>query len=935
MTRLPRRRAVGRRGTTRGRPGSRTDRWLASWRFALRLGRREVRRHPGRSLLIAALVALPVLLISGFLTFFTSQDVSMAEGVDRELGTAAASVFPSSSPIGLVQGVGQAIDPSQTPLVADGFTLSDPWDAERISATVGAPVTRVGRTQSLVEGLDAVDTLVLDAPPEGVTEPFGRLIEGRWASAAGEVVVTRAGVAAGLPESGSLAVVLGQEEAPTQLRIVGVADAVYASSSNAALVLPAVGAPEETSWEWLVDRTDPVHLLEAEQWALHGLDVKSRQIQLHPPDVGVGGETALKLDLFYAMVGLAVLVETVLLAGPAFAVSAARQRHSLALAGAQGAAREDVRRAVVAHGLVLALASTLAAAALGLSLGALGAFLLTRSNPLRHVEIELPLLWTSLLVMTSVLAAGLAAWWPARGATRLDLMSVLRGQVVSPRVGRGWPVVGAVLTVAGGAALVAALQVEPLQATIPMLGGATLLGLGAMTLVPAVLALVARLSAGAPLAWRLAARDSLRQRSRAVPAVLAIVAAVGVMAATATVQTSATANQERQYAAQLPEGTLAISHPDVDAGVQQDMVEAAQGSIPGVTAYPLAFLVTGPGMDPRMGEPLPDAPVQGVVEPGCTAEQVTATWPLDDSVPPCFVEPSRLVSVVPVEALAHSEGFTPEMREVLEAGGVVLWGEGAASVAGDLGVGDGLSVRASATSVHQDGVVELTSSPTLTPVQVYRASSAEMDALRVGLDGQPLGYVTPETAAAIGWEDRPGSVFVAKDGPITSAEAGAVEATLEELNPYVYLEEGFVPEPEERVLMLVLLAVFSVVALGAVVISTALTISEGQQDSATLAAIGGTRRTRRALAAGHALLVGAVGTLVGLALGMTIGVVMSWVQTSTNAYSTGYGGWSGDGGVISVPWASLALAAAAIPLIAAAVGWISVRGAPVMTRALT
>src|SRR5690606_27139547 len=110
------------------------------------------------------------------------------------------------------------------------------------------------------------------------------------------------------------------------------------------------------------------------EWALHGLDVISRELQLNPPpEQDWRAENATNLALFYGMIGLAILVETVLLAGPAFAVSAARQRHSLALAGAQGAARADVRRAVVAYGLVLAVVATVGAALVGAVLGLVGA----------------------------------------------------------------------------------------------------------------------------------------------------------------------------------------------------------------------------------------------------------------------------------------------------------------------------------------------------------------------------------------------------------------------------------------------------------------------------------------------------------------------------------------------------------------------------------
>lgn len=933
-------RRIGAGGTRRGRPGSGRDRWLASWRFALRLGRREVRRRPGHSALIAALVATPVLLITAFLTFFTSQDISQAEGIDRDLGSAAAAVSPATGPFGFVSGVGQSVDAAEAK-VTPGYAASDPWDTERIVATVGSPVVRLGRTGALVEG-DATDygqddgrtslqALVLDGPPGGVTESLATLRSGRWPQAAGEVLVTPAGVTQGVPESGPVSLVLGQDEEATGFQVVGVGEAAYSSANNASLVLPAAAAPAATSWQWLVERTEPVRVAEAQEWALHGLDVSSREVLLNPPpDQDWQAENATRLALFYSMIGLAVLVETVLLAGPAFAVSAARQRHSLALAGAQGAARADVRRAVIAYGLVLAVLATVTAALVGAALGLGGATVLARLRPGQHVQLELPWLWVGLLVAASVVAAGVAAWWPARGATRLDIMSVLRGQVVSGRVGRGRPAVGGALVLAGVVALVVAMRGLPHQATPWTFAGAILLGLGSMLLVPAVLALVSRVSGGAPLPWRLAARDSMRQRSRAVPAVLAIVAAVAVMAATATVQASASANEERQYTLQVPLGTITVE-PGADRDITQAVTDAVADVLPDATAYPLTWIHEGPGMDEMTGQPV-DRPVQAVVPASCGAEDLTMSWDNAESSA-CYLEVYDRHAVVPVEALERTGALTSPMRDVLGAGGLIVWEHPVEGQQSTTGPGEAQAVTAAARATGQEGGAEMTGPATLTPVPVYRATAAEMDALRVS-GTHSSGYLTTQTADRLGWAGEPGSVFIAQDGELTPDDAAALEGALAEQNPYVYLERGFVPDPTERIVTLVTLGVFSLIALAAVVISTALTITEGQRDSATLAAIGGTRRTRRLLAAVHALLVGAVGVLLGTALGLVIGGAMSWTTTQVRSYSQSYEGWSGDGGVVAVPWTALGLAAVAIPAIAAAVAWISVRRAPTMTHAV-
>ncbi len=938
---------VGSRGTRRGRPGSWWDRWLGSWRFAFRLGRREVRRHRGRSALIMALVGAPVLLVTAFLTFFSSQDISPSEGIDRQLGASVAAVGPASGPVGWVMNVGQATDPTDGK-VTPGYAADDPWDAARVADTVGSPVVPVGRVVARPEGelstsVDAGDplqALVLDGPPGGATQPLASLRSGRWARAGDEVVVTPAGAARGLPESGAVSLVLGSDEEPTTLQVVGVADAAYSADQNAELVLPAATAPAATSWQWLVERTEPVGLVEAQEWALHGLDVTSRELQLHPPDQEWRSENAADTALFYGMIGLAILAETVLLAGPAFAVSAARQRHSLALAGAQGAARADVRRAVVAHGLVLAVVASAGAALVGAVLGLGGAGVLARLRPAQHVGLELPWAWVLPLVLASVVAAGLAAWWPARGATRLDIMSVLRGQVVSGRVGRGWPLVGGVLALAGAGTLVHAATTEPHRAPPWMVGGAALLGLGVMALVPAVLALVSRVSARAPLAWRLAARDALRQRSRAVPAVLAIVAAVAVMTAAATVQVSSTANQERQYTAQVPEGTISVTasdqgDPRSTAALTDLVLDAVADVLPEATAYPLTLIESGPGMDPT-GQPT-DTPYRTVVPADCTVRELTPSIDrATGTVPHCYLHEHVTYAVAPVAALERTGGLTPQMREVLLTGGLVVWDRGGPEevVEAARGRAEAQLASAPARATGIEGGTELTGPATLEPVVVYWASSTEMDALRLSRQTFSGGYVTPQTAERLDWDGTPAGVFVAADDPFTLDDAAALGDQLGR-DAYVYLERGFVPRPGERILPLVTLGVFSFIALAAVVISTALAISEGRRDSATMAAVGATRRTRRLLASLHAVLVGTVGVLVGLGLGLAVGGVMSWTTTSVNRFGTSYAGYVGTDGIVAVPWLMLGAAAIAVPLIAAAVAWVSVRREPVLTRVLS
>src|SRR5665647_857568 len=79
-----------------GGPPSTTGRfarWLAGWRIAIRIARRDARRYKWRSALIVAMVGLPVLLLTGGITLMATNDVSMADSVPRVMGSAQARIY--------------------------------------------------------------------------------------------------------------------------------------------------------------------------------------------------------------------------------------------------------------------------------------------------------------------------------------------------------------------------------------------------------------------------------------------------------------------------------------------------------------------------------------------------------------------------------------------------------------------------------------------------------------------------------------------------------------------------------------------------------------------------------------------------------------------------------------------------------------------------
>lgn len=248
--------------------------------------------------------------------------------------------------------------------------------------------------------------------------------------------------------------------------VVGVARIPAALYSEQLLALPGAFGDrltfERTGTlpEWLVDTPGPVtwdDVLEANR---KGMLVKSRSVILNPPPRGevpyyadssdeaaVGAQ---EIAVVVVVAGMATL-EIVLLAGAAFAVGARRQSRSLALVAAAGGEARDLRRTVLAGGLLLGLVG----AAAGIAVGTLAAWLVIELRLAEGSLSELPGSFDvrpreiAPILLFGAVTGVLAATFPARGAARQDVVAVLAGRRGALRVKKRQPLLGLVLATAG------------------------------------------------------------------------------------------------------------------------------------------------------------------------------------------------------------------------------------------------------------------------------------------------------------------------------------------------------------------------------------------------------------------------------------------------------------------------------------------------------
>ena len=925
--------------------------WRSSWGVALRMARRDVRRNRGRSALVVVMVAVPTLLLSALVTVAATSEVSGTELIGPRMGSGTAFVEgPSPTRISQFaapeQGMTSGSEPSRA---VPGFDAEAGHfaNADAVSQLVGAPVvpmsTVLARTS--VEGRRvSLDLTALDGR-RGLGEKL-RLVSGRWPQGDREVLVTAYGMSRGLPDGGPLTVTVEGED--YSLDIVGVAEA-HGSWGGDGLVISQPLVEAAGPGGWIVMGDDPVTWDEVLALNEYGFQVTSAAVLRDPPSEaelaaelreGWSNESS-QLRLMVTLGAVMLLVVTALLVGPAFAVSAARQRRTLALAASNGASTAVLRRTVLAQALVLGTASALVGVALGVA-AARALVGWTRRDGL-GIDGPFDIRWELLaaLALCATVSTLVAALAPARRLGRLDIVGVMRGQSVSPRPSTLLFVGGLVLAAVGSVAIFAGIDAG--RSTVFGLGaeylvtiGAVLLILGALFLVPVLLMLVGRAGTWLPASLRMAARDLARHRSRSAPSVAAVLAAVAGLTFGLTGLASDTAQTEREYLPQTITGEVLVS-----GGIDLDL-EAVRAAAP-------AGLVASEALTVDTGDPFLQGAQQPPTEPyrmtflnlvpeGCTAERTVQDdeWaPVSqaeaDAGPPCMVAGTNGLNGASVVLLPADEIVRRLQLEDAEARAVR---QGAAVVRG-AAAGGGQTVRlargtyaidpTATTVVSPDIVVDQEDTVPVVAVPQGRASSARMlgASLLLATDTPTTrGLATVPTSFSL--RDPSGAA-------VSSDVADRIQQTLGD-EVYVSVEKGF--ERDDRLVVAILLGVFALIVLVITLTSTALTLAEQQTDQATLAALGATRGTRRVMAAAQAFLLAAVGCLLGVAVGLVPGIAISRPLTS-NGYDPLTGAPTAEGSILVLPWQSLLVVGLLVPLVAAAIAAAGIRRAPQITRRAT
>ncbi len=640
--------------------------------------------------------------------------------------------------------------------------------------------------------------------------------------------------------------------------------------------------------------------------------VTSRAVLADPPPVQDMAEQ-MGYDTGYgdvlasiALVVTMALLEVVLLAGPAFAVSARRQARSLALMAATGGTPRQARRVVLASGIVLGLLAAVVGAVLGVVVGWALLPLAQDFSGEWFGPVDVDWRIVGVVAAFGLLSAVLAAVVPAHIASRQDVVAVLSGRRGDRPPSARTPVLGLVLLGAGVA--LSAYGVSASSSGHWFIAIAAIVSvLGMILVVPVVVSVVARLSRRLPLSLRYAARDAARHRTRTVPAVAAVAATVAGVVALGIAVTSDEAQNEATYTPSMPLG----------AGM--------------VNIYP-------------------SAPMNGDVEPvsaGTWAEVEAAVRARTDDV-----EVLRGVQQQGADGSYLSVDFRePGDRTPL----LEYWGgrlDGSVVVADT--VPDVAELSGADLDVAQDALAA-------GRAVVFSQRPVEADTVRVRLDSYdptdggrsevrrltwPATYLDVGDATPVAQALVPSALTSELDRPTAVAGLYLADVGLDEdaqtdldealggitQDASLYVERGYQAPDEVLILQLILAALGGVLMLGGTLTATFLALSDARPDLATLAAVGAAPRTRRRVAASYALVVGFVGALLGAVVGFIPGIAITWPLTYQPADLLG-GSGEATGPYIDVPWLLVLGLVVALPLVTAAVVGLTARSRlPLVTR---
>lgn len=931
--------------------------------IALKIARRSVKRNRLQSLLIIAIIALPMALAGFALTYVESSRPTGPELVKYQLGLALARfqvvAVPSDDlyqlPTDSSLSYREYVEHFENQEYVDLPSLLPDVSLLSISNGVAEFQTATGiGSLSVVIG-DSWNSAFLGKGPVELTS-------GRLPSGANEVLVSTSALDRfGIRLGESITTTAGQEFTVTGTLAESsrgkLEDVVYFRENS--LGVKAI-SPFDTLHFQLVGES-PVWS-EIQKLNKQGVAVVSRQVILNPPPASElpGGGLAASFGRLVAALFLApiVLLPVVVLAGSAFAFGARRQTRTLAVLSSLGANKNLLRKVTLASGVWLGLIGGIA----GLSLGVSAAFSfgpslaeLTQGGRtwLNYPGFHLPVTMLGLALLASVVLGAITSLVPAIKASNVNVLATLRGSRTEGQVRIRSGVGALVMLTTGIGAILTSLfillqagstgsdfelrQMLSLVGVLLGLGGSIVTVVSFMVGTGWILKLIRSVMSRLGSTANFAGKDLLFNRKRYSPVIASVLTVTFVASFVASFFYGPTKAQFDFYQYRwlpgqagiqysvIPEGfdtsragIDTVSAEDFWAGVpRREVVESERKLVMATGGFHSATIVNSTiDVQNSMGT---------IESDGTVAKQ------FDLPIPVVIYNPDATcyytgLSPKSSEWLAERSGGLSQADMKLPAGCIAVENPSNTIVVGDASVLRAIIKDTDSTAeatLSAGGVVLFNSVydydgkariSWLKPSDYSWAGrnlnaatkTVELKSHVVGkISSNSFGYsamISPETAAKYDIKAFPTSMVVNYTGEVPTAATDQLNSK----NIYIEFANGTgLMNPDSFAWVIILFAsLFSLASTG---IALGLSQIEARTDKRTLSAIGAPRSFRARLVSSQAFALTVTGSILGALTGLMLGAAMLIGIDPT---------------VANYPWLQLAALVFGVPMVAALAFWI-------------
>jgi len=936
-------------------------------RIGLRVAWRNVRRHLGRSILVVALIAIPVAGLAGGAIVIQSTVPTTGERLTYTLGEADAVVHVFSAPDPTLRQ-DPVVEGSYTTASSSGYCggycgpsggdggLVDPRTV--LSGVEWATLSESSATAETLAGIGSVSVLEGD-PGAPMLEGRTRLVAGRAPRTADEVALNaaameRMGVAIDdeitltSPTAKSYTVV-GQIEDLKRPAAASVVSAIPGAVSGTSIA-------DDLASTSFYERGKPLDWAAVEDLNASGFLVTSRAlVDDPPPDSEVDPQLLQYRSWNSGVVGAyAVIIalgagfsifEVCLLAGAALLVGTRADLRTFATLASVGADRRVLARAVSGSGLVLGAAGGVVGALLGIGAGWVVERVLDNGDHSQFPGFHISWLGLAAGIAIGMLSGWIASLVAARAATRVDVVSALRGSRRPPAFRhRGW-IVGVVLAAAGslvlasggvilyfgigryGADATAYISSDSsitFAAIVVIVAGAIIVQIGAVFAAPVILrgvaALLRRMSASA----RIASRDAARTTARSVPTLAAIMSTVFVAAFISVFAASAQEDANASYIWQAEPGQY--------SGEIQSIDESG-----GMPLYGL------PGEEDagRVAETVsqtfgvPAHLLHAVMPPSYAVQRLFASAD-PESAPPVLAT-APLVDASQVDIAAGYEWRVDPLNSgtiyVGDASDVaaLLGAAAPASAADTLAAGGAVALAAAYRWPDGTAHIETRSFTPSRSGEWNRGDLRDSEKLpAVVIEPAHASYlgivISAATAERLGLEYGPHRFIAQLGAPPTQAQDDAARAGYAALNQqsdgvlnaFGQYENG--PGQFGGLTAWIAIGIASIITIAAAAVAIGLARADARRDDEVLDAVGAPPRLRRGIAFWQAIIVGLLGSAVGALVALLPVLALripQWVSTLEGTTLNGAPLSS-----FAPPWLQLGIGVVVIPLVIALGSWL-------------